>query len=244
MCPCFLHVDLSGEASWPEMIYCYDDVSDTTILTLQETDGNELIIPVNKGEIQFCAWGNLSNTAVDIGSQTIKASGECDEIWFFGKKVRTNCEDAYLKLTPQRQTREVTIILRGNILGISNVHTRITGMDNSFTFGGDVLTGNQVQVLPTLVSGPDSGSGMYLFQAQITRQAATSDALLELEFTSDDSVHTGTYEIGRLLYEAGEDLTESDGSPIVIDLVLGNSSIFVTIGVDGWTGHDTFEITY
>lgn len=248
VCPCFLHVDLTGLDAGAirkvDMILFEEDLPGTVITAEHDIAENELIIPVSKGEVQFCVWGNLFSSEIDSERQLIRTVAECDSIWFFRQSVSTNCEDAYLKVAPERQTRTVTVILRGNLAGISNVSTRLTGIDTDFTFSGDVPAGNPGKIVPILVSTPESGSGIYQFQTTITRQADAFDATLELEFTSDGSVRSGTYEIGKMLFEAGEDLSESSGHPIVIDLVFGNSSVFISLAVDGWTGHDVFEITY
>ncbi len=247
VCPCFLHVDMTeldtAAIRRMDMMLFEDGTFSGTHTAEPAVFGEELIIPVSRNELQFCAWGNLESSQLDVTHQTIHLPGGRDSVWLFRQTVHTNCEDTYIKIAPERQFKPVIILLRGRISGISGVNTLITGIDNTFSFGGDVPAGNPGQLVPQLVKSPSSGEEYYQFQTLITRQAEAENAMLRLEFISDGEQRTGEYEIGRMLLEAGEDLTESGGRPIVIDIVLGSSSAFISISTDGWVRHDTFEIT-
>lgn len=247
VCPCFLHVDMTDIDTTAirrmDLMLFQDGVLSGTHTAEPAVFGEELIIPVSRNELQFCAWGNVENSRLDTVRQTINLHGGCDSVWFFSKTVRTDCEDAYIRVVPERQFKSVVIVVRGQISGISEVHTLITGIDNTFSFVGDVPAGNPGQIVPQLVKSPSSGEEYYQFQTLITKQAGAADAILRLEFISEGKLRKGTYELGRLLLEAGEDLSISGGRPIVIDIVLGAASAFISISTEEWVGHDTFEIT-
>ncbi len=247
VCPCFLHVDMTeldtGAIHRMDLMLFEEGVFSGTHTAWPAAFGEEIIIPVSRNELQFCAWGNLESSQLDPAQQTIHLPGGRDSVWLFRQTVRTDCEDVYIKIAPERQFKPVVILLRGQISGISGVHTMITGIDNTFSFGGDVPAGSPGQLVPQLVRSPAEGNDYYQFQTLITRQAETAKAMLRLEFISEGEQRTGEYDVGRLLLEAGEDLTKSDGRPIVIDIVLGSSSAFISISTDGWVRHDTFEIT-
>ncbi len=246
MCPCFLQVDMTdldtAAIRRMDLMIFEDGVFSGTHTANPALFREELIIPVSRNELQFCAWGNLDTSQLDTGHQTIHLEEGDDSLWLFRQTVSTNCEDVYIRVTPERQFKPVVILLRGQISAISNVHTSITGIDNTFSFGGEVPAGNYGQLVPQLVKSPDDETEYYQFQTLLSRQAEAAKAMLNLEFMSDGEPRTGVYEIGRLLLEAGEDLTKSDGRPIVIDIVLGSSSAFISISTDGWVRHDTFEI--
>jgi len=209
----------------------------------QQGFGHELKIPVYRKEVSLSAWGNLYNSYLDHTNRLVQTMQPCDSIWLFRQTIRTDCRDAYVRISPESQTRTVDVLLRGNISGISDVHASITGIDKSFTFKGDIPAGHPGENVLDLVKYPEPGREYYQFRSVITRQYDPFRAELHLEFTSGGVVRNCAYDIGSMLHEAGEDLTKSGGHPIVIDMYVGGASVLVSVKVEEWICHDVFEIT-
>ena len=246
-CPCYLHVDLSridvnsiskvdimtsgssGEARWTAVP--------------QSAIGDTLIMQVDKDEIDFCAWGNLKGSSILGNSRTIETKERPDSLWSDYRRLATRCEDMYVTVEPVRQHIPLTIFVRGMLQGISEVQPVVTSVSRSFDFNGRA-TSSLGTLYPTGVASPSQNGGYYQFKALMMTQPNATDAVLELYFKSDGEARMVSYPLGEQLYQIGEDISLTNQKPVIIDLVMGGGSIFLTLNVSDWTNHDTIEITY
>lgn len=248
-CPCNLHVDLSrvdGDYVHKVDLMLRDVATQGNpwwYAVEKRYIGDTLIIEVNKSEFDFCAWGNLVRSLKDDRSQNITPGSEPDSLWSCYRRIVTRCEDAYVTVEPERQFIPVTIIVRGMLQGISGVKTSLKGISDCFDYTGNA-TGRELTLVPQLVSGPDSAEGYYLFRTLLMTQPTSESAVLGLEFLRFDTKVSGVYPVGKMLLEAGEDISLRDQRPIVIELTIGSADIQVAIKINDWTTHGVFTITY
>lgn len=246
-CPCYLHVDLSridistigkvdimtsgrnGEARW------------TTVP--QYAIGDTLIMQVDKDEIDFCAWGNLKGSAIIGDSRTIATGERPDSLWSDYRRLTTRCEDMYITVEPARQHIPITIIVRGMLQGISDVQPVITRVSRCFDFNGSAIPEDR-NIYPARVASPVRNTGYYQFSALMMTQPSATDAVLELHFKSDGIPGMVSYPLGEQLYQIGENISLANQKPVIIDLVMGAGSIFLTVTVSDWASHATIDITY
>lgn len=248
-CPCNLHVDLSRVDV--DYVHKVDLVmSDVAVDGYPEwyaVDkkyiGDTLIIQVDKSEFDFCAWGNLATSLPDDRSRIISPVDAPDSLWSCYRRIVTRCEDAYVTVLPERQFIPVTIIIRGMLQGISNIRPALNFISDCLDYNGEAKGIPQI-LIPKLISSPHQGQGYYLYRTMILTQQSATDAHLELEFERNGKTIKGDYPVGEMLLEIGEDISQRDQNPIVLDLTLGATDIFVTIKVIDWVTHGVFTITY
>ena len=248
-CPCNLHVDLSrvdGDYVRKVDLVMSDVAAGGNpwwYAVEKRYIGDTLIIQVDKSEFDFCAWGNMVRSVKDERSHNISPGIEPDSLWSCYRRIVTRCEDAYVTVEPERQFIPVTIIIRGMLQGISWVNPTLKGINDCFDYNGNA-TGSPLILLPRLVSGPESSDGCYLYRTMIMTQTRSDNAVLGLEYERNGARVSGEYPVGRMLLEAGEDISLRDQRPIVIELTIGTSDILLSIKVNDWTTHGVFTITY
>lgn len=247
-CPCYLHVDLSGVDGY--YIHNLDLMMDqgsghpVQWTAVDETlFGDTLIIPVNKAEFDFCAWGNLGSSVLDQSGRIISPGQIQDSLWSDSHHINTRCEDAYVSVVPERQYIPVTIIIRGMLSGISSLSPELDNVSDRLSFNGRA-TGSRVRYKAVLVEGPDSGHGYYLFKTMMLTQATATDATLNLDFTRDGRPLRNTFPLGQILSDIGEDISKTGRNPVVIDLTIGTASIYLTVQVNDWVTHGVFAINF
>lgn len=246
-CPCYLHVDLShidinliskvdimtgsssGKARWTAVP--------------QSAIGDTLLLQVDRDEIDFCAWGNLKESVILGDSRTIVTNERPDSLWSDYRRLATRCEDMYVTVEPLRQHIPLTIFVRGMLQGISEVKPVVTRVSRSFDFYGRA-TSQTGSIYPAVVATPVQNGGYYQFKALMMTQPNAADAILELYFKSDGNAMMISYPLGEQLYMNGENISLTNQNPVIVDLVMGGGSIFLTLNVSDWTIHKTIEITY
>ncbi|MBO4558193.1 MAG: hypothetical protein J5693_06260 [Bacteroidales bacterium] len=246
-CPCYLHVDLG------KVDRNYIGKVD---LMLRETDpygipewypveskyiGDTLVMPVNKSEFDFCAWGNLRRSVVEGGLITPSAESP-DSLWSCYRPISTRCEDVYITVIPERQFIPVTILVRGMIEGISAVRPVLVDAKSVFSVASQSRQAPGA-IYPKEVSSPATGGSYYHFQSLLMTQERATNLSLALSFVRDGRQVETSYPIGQMLLEQGEDISLSDRNPIIIDLVIGSASVFLTIRIEDWVTHAVIEIT-
>jgi len=137
----------------------------------------------------------------------------------------------------------VTIFVRGKTEGISHLEPVLEQVGAAFSFNGDAV-GDLARTYPQLVISPEGGAAFYCYKALLFTQQSATKARLGLNFTCDGRSRSAEYPLGEMLLEMGEDISLSNQNPIVIDLVLGSESIFITIQVSDWEKHGVIEVTY
>lgn len=246
-CPCYLHLDLSRVDS--NYIHTLDLMFDEDRAGLwwmpveRSYIGDTLIVPVNKSEFDFCAWGNLAPEAIDPYRRSICPFAPKDTLWSYSRRIVTRCEDVYVTVVEQREHIPVTIIVRGNTAGISNVRPVIENVSREFTFDGSA-SGTLGSVTAAVAREADVPAGQYIFHTLLYTQRSATDANLILHYDSSGEARKVEYPVGEMLLELGEDISMRDQNPIIIDLVFGSSSVFLTLKVADWQRHSVIEITY
>ncbi len=250
-CPCYLHVDLSRlEApSTRSVDILLSSGADVQWYPVPEAAiGDTLIMAVDKGEFEFCAWGNLGGAEIDGGEGIIYPDVPRDSLWNCVRHISTRCEEAFVTVAPKRQYRPVTIIVRGMLGGISGLKTVLTGVSGGlgFTGGG---RGDGGRLVPEQISGPGqvqdaSAAGQYIYRTMLLTQPSADSVQLKLFFMRNGQARESSYPLGRILLSQGEDIREGGGNPVVVDLTIGSASILFTLKCNGWTAHGTYEITY
>ena len=246
-CPCSLHVDLSlidkNYVNKMDLVMNDNGITPSWFTVDEQYIGDTVILPVNKSEFDFCAWGNLRESVVDLRKGTISSAHNTDTLWSSYHRIMTRCEDAYVTVEPQRRYIPVTIFVRGMIANLKDIQPSLTSVSNSFDFNGNA-TGNLDKDYLKMIIEPDTPEGYYQFETLMLNQPSATDAGLELTFIEDGAQRRASYPLGKMLYEDGEDITLADGKPIVVDLMLGSGNIFLTIGVADWQQHDVIDIIY
>ena len=247
-CPCYLHVDLSRVDSHyvhKMDLMMADRISGSADWYAVEKKliGDTLIMKVDKSEFDFTAWGNLENSYLDDASRTITSSEPTDSLWSFYKQISTRCEDAYVKVEPERQYIPVTVIVRGMLQGISDIRPTLEFISGSLLYGG-VATGDKGPLLPVLVHTPSDDASYYMYQTMILTQVSATEATLNLHFVKNGNSVDASYPVGEMLVELGEDISATNQNPIVIDLAIGTADILLTIKVSDWSRHGIYTITY
>ena len=245
-CPCYLHLDLSRVDS--NYVHSIDLMMEgghhlaEWFPVDKSYIGDTLIIPVAKSEFDLCAWGNMYTSQREEHSRTITPGNVLDSLWSDYQRISTRCEDAYVSVVPSRQYIPVTIIIRGQIGGITNLDPVLGNISDRLTFTG-VATGAAGNSRPLLVSAPTSPEGYYLYRTMILTQASATKANLTVQFERGGLAHRSVLPLGRMLLEIGEDISLTGRNPIVLDITIGTANIFLTIKVNGWTSHGVYEIT-
>ena len=143
----------------------------------------------------------------------------------------------------QRQYIPITIIVRGMLQGVTDVKPVLYNVSKSLDIYGAAKEPVEV-IIPNQELAPESSDGYYRFAAVLLRQQSAYDASMELRFKSDGREVTAGYPFGKMLYEAGEDISLGNQKPVVMDIVIGGGSIYLTISVAEWKRHTTLDITY
>lgn len=246
-CPCYLHVDLSridiNNISKVDIVTSSSSGEARWTAVPQSAIGDTLILQVDKDEIDFCAWGNLKGSAILDNSRTIETKERPDSLWSDYRRLATRCEDMYVTVEPVRQHIPLTIIVRGMLLGISEVQPVVTRVSHGFDFNGRA-TSKTGSIIPTGVASPAQNDGYYQFNALMMTQPNATDAILELYFKIDGESRMVSYPLGEQLYRSGENISLTNQKPVIVDLVMGGGSIFLTLTVSDWISHDTIEITF
>lgn len=246
-CPCYLHLDLSRVDS--HYVHTLDLMLDGSsdpvewIGVDKSYIGDTLIIPVAKSEFDLCVWGNILTSRLEGNSRTIIPGNVQDSLWSDYQRISTHCEDAYVSVVPARQYIPVTIIVRGQLGGITNMDPVLGNISDRLTFTG-IATGTAGSSRPFLVSAPKSPEGHYLYRTVILTQPTATAADLTVQFERDGHAHRSVLPIGRMLLEIGEDISLPGRNPVVLDITIGTANLFFTIKVDGWTTHGVYEITF
>ena len=246
-CPCYLHLDLSRlDRNYIHSLDLMFDQEHSGIWwkpVEQSYFGDTLILPVNKSEFDFCAWGNLAPEAVDNILRIISPFAPEDTLWSYSRRIETRCEDVYLSVLPQRQHIPVTIIVRGQTEGVRDIRPVLNNVSREFDFYGSAA-GPLGQLIPDRVIAPSVPEGHYIFHTMLYTQQSATQAELELSFNRAGENMNARYPIGEMLQQIGEDISLCDQRPIIIELVLGNGSVFLTISIADWKRHSVIEITY
>ena len=247
-CPCYLHVDLSRVDS--HYVHKMDLMladrfggSADWVAVEKKYLGDTLIIKIDKSEFDFSARGNLENSYLDDVTRTITSREPTDSLWSFCKQISTRCEDAYVKVEPQRQYIPVTVIVRGMLQGISDIRPTLEFISGSLLYGG-AATGEKGSLYPVLVHTPSADASYYMYKTMILTQASATEATLNLHFLKNGTSVDATYPVGEMLVELGEDISATNQNPIVIDLAIGAADILLTIKVSDWSRHGIYTITY
>ena len=246
-CPCNLHLDLSqvDKNYIHKMDLMLAELGGSTEWKAVDKSyfGDTLILQVNKSEFDFCAWGNLAGSIIDRRGRTISPTQPSDSLWSFYRPIQTHCEDVFVSVVPEREHIPVTIFVRGKTEGISHLEPVLEQVGAAFSFNGDAV-GDLARTYPQLVASPEGGAAFYCYKALLFTQQSATKARLELNYTYDGRSRSAEYPLGEMLLEMGEDISLSNQNPIVIDLVLGSESIFITIQVSDWEKHGVIEVTY
>ncbi|MBQ9584331.1 MAG: FimB/Mfa2 family fimbrial subunit [Bacteroidales bacterium] len=247
-CPCYLSVDLSQiEIEYidkVDLVMSASDVSEAQWISVERSFiGDTLVVPVKRREFDLCAWGNLKGSQVDTHTNSIISADRPDSLWSSYHHVSARCEDAYVKVTPQRRFIPVTIIVRGMISSVVDIEPVLTQVSSGFDFNGNPA-GKLAVTHPKLTHTPDSEADYYTFESLLLNQPSATDAGLELTYSSGGRERRTSYPLGRMLLEEGEDISLANGNPVVVDLVLGQGNIFLTIEIEQWQAHDVIDITF
>ena len=245
-CPCYLHLDLKGVDK--DYIHSLDlmfedEASDKWLAVEDRYFGDTLILPVDKSEFDFCAWGNLSPESIDRSRRSVIPKEPLDTLWSYSRKIVTRCEDVYVTVVPQREYIPVLIIVRGDTEGVSDVAPRLCNISTAFSYDGR-SAGPLESLRPQRVYPPEARDGEYLFQTMLYTQQSATQASLELSFMRDGRLVGGSYSIGEMLTEMGEDISLRNRNPIIIDLLLSGGGVFLTLKVADWMRHSVIDITY
>lgn len=249
LCPCYLHVDLSRLESTSTRsvdILLVSEAGAQWHPVPESSIGDTLIMAVDKGEFEFCAWGNLGGAVIDGGKEIIYPDIPCDSLWNCVRHISTRCEDAFVAVSAQRQYRPVTIVVRGMLSGISGLKCVLTGVSGglAFTGGGRGEIGRLVPELVKEQAEAQGDVGPYVYRTMLLTQPAADELQLKLFFMRNGEVRESGYPLGKMLLSQGEDISEGGGNPIVVDITVGSASILFTLKCNGWTTHGIYEITY
>lgn len=246
-CPCYLHVDLTQVD--PHYVHKMDlmlkaDGGPAEWYPVRESAiGDTLIMSIDKSEFDFSAWGNLYGSVRDDDRMTIKPGEKPDSLWSYSNRINARCEDAYVKVIPDRQYIPVTIIVRGMLQNITDIRPVLENISGSLLYDG-MATGGTGTLVPVPTETGSGEAPYHMYQTMIMTQTSATAAQLRLSFVRDDIRIDNTYPVGEMLSDMGEDISLVNQNPIILDLTIGTASVLLVIRVSDWTRHGIFTITY
>lgn len=246
-CPCYLHVDLtqvdSNYVRKMDLMLRSEAGGIEWFPVRKSAIGDTLIMSVSKSEFDFSAWGNLFYSVLDDNRMTIEPASAPDSLWSYSNHINARCEDAYVKVVPDRQYIPVTIIVRGMLQNITGIRPVLENISGALLYDG-MAAGSTGTVVPVPTETGGGASQYYMYQTMILTQTSATAAQLRLSFERDGIPVEGVYPVGEMLCEMGEDISRVNQNPIIIDLTIGTASVLLVIRVSDWTRHGIFTITY
>lgn len=241
-CPTYLTLDFSKTPEWIDSIY----------LITQDTDGEERLFEINRGDFfpsmemsisknthRIGIYGNISSMRYDKGF-VIPYGNCCDKL--YTSFIKTECRDdiAYEEVSFRKDFIDINIKLLGEPEDDESIKVSLTGHSIGYDPSGKIIDGAFYHA-PSVLTYRGDSPPYVICSSTVSRQTDNELSLQILDVTQNGYTEILNVSLSEKLKEAGISMESQNLGDLFLTIDLSHSSM--SISVIGFDAKDQIHIS-